>query len=510
MNQNTIPMKYLNAFIVLFCLMESCQFKQKAMNPEQTAEDRYQSVYHFTPPSNWMNDPNGMVYYAGEYHLFYQHFPDSNVWGPMHWGHAVSQDMIHWEHLPIALYPDSLGFIFSGSAVVDYDNTTGFGSELNPAMVSIFTYSNQQEEFEGSITFQNQAVAYSLDSGRTWTKYAGNPVLSNPGIKDFRDPKVTWMEEFEKWVMILAVKDHVSIYSSKNLLDWTHESDFGKDEGAHGGVWECPDLFRIQDDQGNWKWVMLVSINPGGYQGGSGTQYFVGEFDGREFSTNQKEVKWIDYGADNYAGVLWSNIPDSDGRKLFIGWMSNWAYANKVSLVDRRNMMTIPREVSLRRKENDHVLAMVPIRELDHIGVLNTSGDLTELEKGMRTNEAYQLDLQIESMEGKFELVFSSEDKDSLFLSVSHNELIVDRSKCGNVSLATMFSRQHKASLDGIRNLSIFLDRSSIEVFANDGEVNMTDLFFTRSPLQQVQMVTSEAEIEARFEYRKIEVQEPI
>ncbi|MEQ9305459.1 MAG: glycoside hydrolase family 32 protein, partial [Marinoscillum sp.] len=261
-------MKFQSTLLVGLLIIQACHFKQKTPGTTlDSTEIDNSSSYHFEPTVNWMNDPNGMVYYAGEYHLFYQHFPDSNVWGPMHWGHAVSEDLIHWKHLPIALYPDSLGFVFSGSAVVDHENTSGLGSKENPPLVAVYTYSNQKEEFEGSITFQNQAIAFSLDSGRSWKKYSGNPVINNPGIKDFRDPKVSWVEEYQMWVMVLAVKDHVSVYSSKDLIDWTHESDFGESLGAHGGVWECPDLFKIKNDKGEEHWVMLVSINPGGLQG---------------------------------------------------------------------------------------------------------------------------------------------------------------------------------------------------------------------------------------------------
>ena len=231
-----------------------------------------------------MNDPNGMVYHNGEYHLFYQHNPDSTVWGPMHWGHAVSKDLVKWEHLPIALYPDSLGTIFSGSAVVDKNNTSGLGTKDNPAMVAIYTYHNAEGEKAGRKDYQTQGIAYSLDNGRTWTKYKANPVLKNPGIKDFRDPKVSWYEKGQKWIMTLAVTDHISFYSSKNLLDWTKESDFGADIGGHGGVWECPDLFKMPVAGTNEeKWVLIVNINPGAPNGGSGTQYFVGQFDGKNF-----------------------------------------------------------------------------------------------------------------------------------------------------------------------------------------------------------------------------------
>ncbi len=300
-------------------------------NDHKIEMEQHRPHFHFTPESMWMNDPNGMVYYEGEYHLFYQHHPDDVVWGPMHWGHAVSTDLVHWEHLPIALYPDEYGYIFSGSAVVDWKNTSGFGSKHNPPLIAIFTYHDVDGEQAGNNDYQTQGIAYSIDKGRSWTKYENNPVLPNPGIKDFRDPKVIWYEPDQKWIMTLAAHDNVRFYSSPNLKDWIFESEFGKGIGAHGGVWECPDLFPMELD-GTQKWVLLVSLNDGGPNGGSGTQYFIGDFDGKTFinDNSKNQILWLDYGRDNYAGVTWSDIPDEDGRRIFMGWMSNWSYAEVV------------------------------------------------------------------------------------------------------------------------------------------------------------------------------------
>lgn len=270
-------------------LTSACNMTQHADNTVSTEQvatgEKFRPQYHFTPPANWMNDPNGMVYYAGEYHLFYQHHPDSTVWGPMHWGHAVSKDMLNWEHLPIALYPDELGTIFSGSAVVDWNNTSGFGSKTNPPMVAIFTYHDSESEKVGNTDFQTQGIAYSLDKGRTWTKYSKNPVLKNPGKVVFRDPKVSWHEASQKWVMVLAQGDNIGFYSSTNLKDWVTESSFGQEWGAHGGVWECPDLIKVKITGTNeYKYVLIVSVMPGAPNGGSGTQYFIGDFDGSVFT----------------------------------------------------------------------------------------------------------------------------------------------------------------------------------------------------------------------------------
>ncbi|MDB5263027.1 MAG: glycosyl hydrolase family 32, partial [Adhaeribacter sp.] len=396
-------MKKITLGIALCGLLYSCTSKQttsegtdtttsdknqtETINPTTaTFDELHRPQFHFTPPAGWMNDPNGMVYHNGEYHLFYQHNPDSTVWGPMHWGHAVSKDMIKWEHLPIALYPDSLGTIFSGSAVVDKNNTSGLGTKDNPAMIAIYTYHNADGEKAGRKDYQTQGIAYSLDNGRTWTKYKANPVLKNPGIKDFRDPKVSWYEKGQKWIMTLAVMDHISFYSSKNLLDWTKESDFGSDIGGHGGVWECPDLIKMPVTGTNEeKWVLIVNINPGAPNGGSGTQYFVGQFNGKNFvldnnfkaqltgqsnkpgSVKKGEGIWLDYGMDNYAGITWSNVPESDGRLLFIGWMSNWKYANVVPTGKWRSATTIPRTLTLENTPSGLRLASTPVKELQNI-----------------------------------------------------------------------------------------------------------------------------------------------
>ena len=319
------------AISLLFsCKNEPITKENKSTKAEKEivkSKEPHRPTFHFTPPEKWMNDPNGMVYYEDEYHLFYQFYPDSTVWGPMHWGHAISSDMVTWEHLSIALYPDELGYIFSGSAVIDWKNTSGFGKDGEPPMIAIFTHHEPEGAKKGTKTFQYQSIAYSNDKGRTWTKYAGNPVIPNPGIKDFRDPKVIWDDDSDQWVMVFAAWDHVKFYGSPNLKDWTHLSDFGKEWGTHAGVWECPDLFPlIVKGKGEKKWVLLQSLNPGGPNGGSGTQYFIGDFDGKnfiidgEFAENFKQdtTVWLDYGRDNYAGVTWSDIPQSDGRKLFI------------------------------------------------------------------------------------------------------------------------------------------------------------------------------------------------
>ena len=304
-----------------------------------TYKEQYRPQIHFSPKEHWMNDPNGMVYNDGIYHLFFQYYPGGTVWGPMHWGHATSKDLIHWQQQPVALYPDSLGYIFSGSAVVDKNNTSGFGKDGKVPLVAIFT-SHYPHAAPGATDFENQSLAYSLDNGKTWIKYSGNPVLKNPGIPDFRDPKVMWYGPENKWVMTLATRDRVTFYSSNDLKHWNKESEFGQSAGAHGGVWECPDLFPLKY-KGETVWILIVNVNPGGPNKGSATQYFTGNFDGNKFNSNSSQVKWIDYGPDEYAGVTWNN---TGNRRIFLGWMSNWLYANQVPTVKCRNSMSIPRK----------------------------------------------------------------------------------------------------------------------------------------------------------------------
>ncbi|MCC5938978.1 MAG: glycoside hydrolase family 32 protein [Lunatimonas sp.] len=449
--------------------------------------ETFRPQFHFSPPSQWMNDPNGMVFYQGEYHLFYQYHPESTVWGPMHWGHAVSKDLVHWENLPIALYPDELGTIFSGSAVIDHQNTSGLGSDDNPPMVAIYTNHHAEKEQAGDVDFQVQSIAYSLDKGRSWTKYAKNPVLDNPGIRDFRDPKVFWHGPTSRWVMALAVEKVIHLYTSENLLDWTFASEFGEGIGAKGGVWECPDLFPMNDPNGSEKWVMLVSINPGGPNLGSATQYFIGNFDGKQFTPLDTVIRWIDYGPDNYAGVTWSNIPDTDGRRLFIGWMSNWLYAGAVPTVTWRSAKTIPRSLSLKGIHGKHLLHSQPIDEL----------------QGLRRDETVFLDekrfdlpsatseIIVEIPDGDLESILVQNDSgEQVILRFADGKLELDRTQSGLSDFHADFANVHTAPLDGVSvtSVQIFLDSSSIEVFINSGELVMTAILFPTEPYRTLEL----------------------
>lgn len=469
---------------IFITLIQACSQKETVVEEKREFDEQFRPQYHFSPPANWMNDPNGMVYFEGEYHLFYQHYPDGNVWGPMHWGHAISADLIHWEHLPIAIYPDELGWIFSGSAVVDWENTSGLGTGNQPPMIAIYTYHLDSGEKAGRDDYQTQGIAYSNDKGRTWTKYENNPVLSNPGIKDFRDPKVTWQEESESWIMSLAVKDKISFYTSSNLLEWTYQSDFNPEWAAYGGVWECPDLFPLTTETGQEKWVLLVSINPGGPNGGSATQYFVGDFDGKAFTTETTEVKWLDYGTDNYAGVTWSDVPKEDGRRLFLGWMSNWLYANEVPTEVWRSAMTVPRTLELLVKDDDFSIASRPVVELEKLrsSTKEQEGKLINLESDL-------LEIELESLGSDFELLFSNDQGDQLLISKIGDDIFFDRTQSGLIDFSAQFPAIHQIPLLGIQvgDIRIFLDRSSIEIFINDGESVITELIFPTAAYSSLQ-----------------------
>ena len=502
--------------LILAILVLSCNTKeQKGINNQQqkSYDEKYRPQFHFSPEKMWMNDPNGMVYYEGEYHLFYQYYPDSTVWGPMHWGHAISKDLVHWQHQPVALYPDSLGMIFSGSAVVDWNNTSGLGSVGTPPLVAIYTIHNSDGEKAGRNDFQSQGIAYSLDKGRTWIKYANNPVLKSPGIRDFRDPKVTWVEDSKKWIMTLAVHDHIEFYSSPNLTDWTKESEFGSNLGAHGGVWECPDLFEMKVQGTNEsKWVLLVSINPGGPNGGSATQYFVGDFDGRNFTTEQAETKWLDHGRDNYAGVTWSDISEADGRRLFIGWMSNWSYATVVPTEKWRSATTVPRELVLKNPNNGYVLTSVPVTEFEAI-----RGEKIEIPAQVVSGQIQLGAENINPMRSEMELSFQMENDSQnnspeefgIVLKNNRGEefkigylpaeriFYTDRSKGGLDSFSDNFAGKHSAEYRAGETMKIHLliDEASVEVFVDGGLLVFTDIVFPTEPYNQVELFAKNGSI---------------
>jgi fructan beta-fructosidase len=415
----------------------------------------------------------------------------------MHWGHATSKDLLHWQHRPIALEPDENGYIFSGSAVVDQKNTSGFGTDENPPLVAIFTYHDAEKKARGETGFETQGIAYSLDKGDTWTKYDSNPVIKDESSTDFRDPKVYWYEPGEKWIMSLVAGDHAEFYGSENLKDWKLLGEFGKDKGAHGGVWECPDLFPLKvggTDQE--KWVLLISINPGAPNGGSGTQYFIGDFDGTTFTTGQTENRWIDWGTDNYAGVTFSNAPDNE--TIFMGWMNNWQYADKTPTEAWRGAMTLPRKLTLRKTGDGYSLFNYPIDDLDRL-IQNGSRQNLNIPAGahesMAADRLMQSEIRFTSSSKNFRLKLGNGDEE-LILTMNTNEFMLNRSGSGKTDFQEDFGkgiqRMPVPDLpDGEYEVRILMDRSSIEVFLNKGQYVMTAQLFPNEDYKTLKIVNT-------------------
>ncbi len=481
-------------------------FAQAPASNISNDSEAYRPQIHFSPKAHWINDPNGMVFYKGVYHLFFQHYPESSVWGPMHWGHATSADLVHWQQQPIALYPDSLGYIFSGSAVVDKNNTSGFGKNGEPPLVAIFTHHDPVGEKAGTNNFQNQSIAYSTDEGKTWIKYAGNPVVKNPGIRDFRDPKVMWYEPQKKWIMTLATSDRVTFFSSPDLKNWKRESDFGKEAGAHGGGWECPDLFTL-DDNGKEIWVLIANLNPGGPNKGSGTQYFLGDFDGNQFTPFSTATKWLDYGPDDYAGITWSN---TGNRKIFIGWMSNWLYANKVPTEKWRNALTIPRELKIKHVGNDMLVTSMPVAELNSLQQKQVTKENFTVTKSLDiTAGAASLPIHLKLSPGElkdFSIVLSNVMGEELLIGYDKdsNNYYIDRTKSGKTDFQQDFAARHIAprlANTGVMNVTLIIDASSVELFGDDGLTVMTEIFFPDTPYNRVRLQTPGTLMVKRMEY---------
>jgi fructan beta-fructosidase len=477
-------------------------FIKMSANSQQSAghmQEPYRPQVHFSPAEHWINDPNGMLYYAGVYHLFYQYHPYSSVWGPMHWGHATSKDLIHWKQQPIALYPDSLGYIFSGSAVVDVTNSSGFAKKGKAPLIAIFTSHDPKKDNGPGLDRENQSIAYSLDSGKTWTKYAHNPVLKNPGIPDFRDPKVMWYAPNKQWIMTLATKDRISFYSSPDLKNWKKESEFGASLGEHAGVWECPDLFTL-NDKGKPVWVLLVNVNPGGPNKGSATQYFTGTFDGHRFETADARTKWLDYGPDEYAGVSFSN---TGNKKILMGWMSNWMYANEVPTTEWKNALTLPRELSLQHAGNEILIASKPVPAFGGIEtsiihfenvVVKTKTD--PIKKGGLFSVPCRLQIELDTP-ADFSIVFSNDLGEQLLIGYDKkaHQYFIDRSAAGIHNFNKDFATRHTAPRFSSSNkmvLDIIMDRSSVELFADDGLTSLTSIFFPTKPYHQLQILADD------------------
>jgi len=449
------------------------QFATSPVFDRSNTEKQYRPTYHFSPVCGWMNDPNGLVYKDGEWHLYFQHNPYGSFWGNMTWGHAVSRDLVNWEQLDNAIFPDALGDVFSGSAVVDKDNTAGFGKD---AIVAMYTSAGKS---------QTQSLAYSTDGGRTFTKYAGNPVITAENTPDFRDPKLFWDDQTRRWKVALAAGQEIQFYSSGNLKDWTYESSFGQGYGGHDGVWECPDLIRLPFEGGS-KWVLLVNINPGGPFGGNATQYFVGSYDGRTFKCDDLPTvtRWMDYGKDHYATVTWSNAPQ--GRTVALAWMSNWQYANAVPTTQFRSSNSVPRDLSLIRKGKDIILKSTPSPEVETLRGKPASLKLTSAPKKLFSapHKSYELIISFKMSGKETSFILSNEAGEQVVFTYRADEqtFTADRTHSGNVSFSKDFAAVTvaPAGVGGKMQLRLLVDSASIEAFGED--FSMTNLVFPSSP----------------------------
>lgn len=457
---------------------------------DTTNTEKFRPVYHHTPAYGWMNDPNGMFYKDGVYHLYFQHNPYGSTWGNMNWGHSYSTDLVHWTYAGDAITPDAWGTVFSGSAVVDKDNSAGFGRN---AIVAFYTSAKPTPWGDA----QMQSIAYSTDDGKTFEKYPGNPVITSTE-KDFRDPKVFWYAPGKHWVMMLAVGQEMQIWSSADLKDWKYESSFGAKQGAHGGVWECPDLVELPVEGTKEKrWVLICNINPGGPFGGSATQYFVGTFDGKKF-TNQfpTKTKWMDYGKDHYATVTFSNAPD--GRCVALGWMSNWQYAAVVPTKQYRSANTIARDLTLYRQGGDLLLKSAPSKEIEKARSTKKSvpqfnvSDSYEIASLLDGNDgAYEIEMEIKN-NGAEKIAFTLQNAKGenvmMYYDTATRQFVMDRSNSGETSFSPDFPAMTvapAADVDDIR-LRLFVDRSSIEAFGDGGKFVMTNIVFPAEPYNKM------------------------
>lgn len=427
--------------------------------------EKYRPVYHHTPAWGWMNDPNGMFYKDGVWHLYFQYNPYGSQWENMTWGHSTSTDLIHWTFQGAPIEADAWGTIFSGSAVVDHNNTAGFGKG---AVVAMYTSAGEN---------QTQSIAYSNDNGQTFTKYDGNPVLTS-NTPDYRDPHVFWNEDIKRWNMIMAEGQHIDIYSSADLKEWKLESQFGAEYGNHGGVWECPDLMKMKvrgTDQ--YKWMLLCNINPGGPFGGSATQYFVGQFDGHKFTCESapEVTKWMDYGKDHYATVTFDNAPD--GRHVAMAWMSNWQYANQVPTMQYRSANSVPRDLDLYEYQGQTYCGVTPSPELAAARPKKATKTLTEACEMVVTLKG-NATITLANDKGE-QVVMTYDEKSRTFA--------MDRTKSGQKEFSDDFAALTVAPVHGkMSQLRLFIDRSSIEAFDADGKMAMTNLVFPTKPYNKV------------------------
>lgn len=452
--------------------------------------EKYRPVYHHTPAYGWMNDPNGMFYKDGVYHLYFQHNPYGSTWGNMTWGHSTTTDLVNWNYEGLAIEPDAWGAVFSGSAIVDHDNAAGFGEN---AVIAFYTSAKSTPWGDT----QTQSMAYSLDGGKTFTKYAHNPIVTS-AKRDFRDPKVFWYKPGKHWVMILAGGQEMDIYSSENLKDWIYESSFGAKQGAHGGVWECPDLVELLvEGTKEKKWVLICNINPGGPFGGNAAQYFVGTFDGKKFvNESPTQTKWMDWGKDHYAAVTFSDAPG--GRCIALGWMSNWQYQNALPTSQYKGSNTIARDLTLYRQDGELLLRCAPSVEIEkarkekvdmpsfRVSDSYDVGSLLENNAG-----AYEIDMTV-SNSGASKIMFilsnGKEEKVSMYYDIMRRQFVMDRSESGKVDFSADFPAVTVAPVSDTEDirLRLFVDRTSIEAFGDDGKFVMTNQIFPSEPYNRL------------------------
>ena len=426
--------------------------------------EKHRPLYHHTPQYGWMNDPNGMFYKDGVWHLCYQFNPYGSQWENLSWGHSTSTDLINWKAEPTALEPDALGMMFSGCCVVDKNNTAGFGKD---AIVALYTTAGAR---------QTQSLAYSTDGGKTFTKYADNPIITS-NVPDFRDPHVFWNAEAGFWNMILAAGQQMSIYSSKDLKEWKHESDFGAEYGNHVGVWECPDLMKMNVKGTNKdKWMLICNINPGGPFGGSATQYFIGQFDGHKFTCEDEpsETKWMDYGKDHYATITFDNAPE--GRHVGIAWMSNWQYANQVPTKQYRSANSIVRDFGLFEYKGETYCSITPAKEM-------------LAARGARVSQPTEACEIVVTVKGDAQIILRNAKGERVVMTYDDEEetFDMDRRHSGNITFSDAFPVATSSPTYGkVRQLRIFVDRCSVEAFDGDGKMCMTNLVFPSTPYDKI------------------------
>ena len=427
---------------------------------DTTNREKFRPAYHHTPLYGWMNDPNGMFYKDGVWHLYFQYNPYGSQWENMTWGHSTSKDLVHWEAQPAAIEMDWLGSIFSGSCVTNGNDVVAF--------------------YTSAGHHQTQSMAVSKDGGRSFEKYSGNPILTTSDIPDFRDPKAFWNEDAKVWNLILAAGQEMRIYSSKDLKEWKEESRFGLGYGNHDGVWECPDLFKIDE-----KWVLICNINPGGPFGGSATQYFIGQFDGKKFTCESmpKVTKWLDYGKDHYATVSFYNAPDN--RRVVLAWMSNWQYANQVPTKQYRSANSIPRDLGIFQYGEETYVSVVPSKEMLAV-------------RGQKVKKPTETCEIVVDVKNQAEIILSNTKDEEVVMryDATKQTFTMDRTKSGDVSFSEAFPCETTAPTYGqIKQLRIFVDRCSIEAFDADGKMAMTNLVFPSEPYNIIKVKGGKATI---------------